>query len=314
MDVLRHQGLALALAGLVVVAAVGYGAAAQFVDMPLVNPDELRYTLAARALADGGWFNLREHAYGYGLVYPAVLAPLIAVSGSVEAAYPLFKLANAMLFALAAVPVYIVARRLLSGWWSVGVAAVSVAIPSSLYTSRVLTESVSYLTFNVAMLAVVLALERPSTRRQLVMLCAVGLAYSTRVQFAALLVVFLAGIALLTALDPTRPGFREGALGAWPTLGSVVIGVAAVAARPLLTWSSPKGVLGGYGDLWRGYDPGSVARFFVYHLAEWELYLFVVPFVVAPIVLERLLRASYHGAPREGAFAAVFSQATARSS
>ena len=59
-------------------------------------------------------------------------------------------------------------------------------------------------------------------------------------------------------------------------------------------------------DLWRGYDPWSVARFAVYHLAAWELYLFVVPFVVAPIVLVDLLRAARRGAPREGAFAAAF--------
>ena len=51
---------------MVVVAAVGYGAAAQLVSTPLVNPDELRYTLAARAVADGGWPNLRDHGYGYG--------------------------------------------------------------------------------------------------------------------------------------------------------------------------------------------------------------------------------------------------------
>ena len=303
---LRRQGPALALAGLVVVAAAGYGAAAQLVDMPLVNPDELRYTLAARALADGGWFDLREHAYGYGVVYPAVLAPFIDLKGSVEAAYPLFKLANAVLFALSAVPVYFLARRLLSGWWSVGVAAVSVAIPSSLYTSLVLTESVSYLTFSVAVLSVVLALERPSVRRQVVMLGAVGLAYATRAEFAALLAAFLVGIVLVALIDPTRPGAGEAALGTWPTLVTVGAGLGAVAARPVLTWSSPRGALGGYEDLWRGYDPASVARFFVYHLAEWELYLFVVPFVVAPVVLARLLRASRQGAARDGAFSAAF--------
>jgi hypothetical protein len=296
----------VALAGIVALGAAVYGAAAQLVAMPLVNPDELRYTLAARAVADGEWLNLREHGYGYGAVYPLVLAPIIALSGSVAAAYPFFKLANALLFALAAVPVYFLARRLLSGWWSAAVAGASVAIPSSLYASLVLTESVSYLTFNLAVLAVVLALERPSVRRQLVMLGAVGLAYATRAQFAALLGAFLVGIALLTVVDPTRPRFREAARALWPTLGALALAVVAVAGRPLATWSSPRGALGGYGDLWRGYDALSIARFFVYHLAEWELYLFVVPFVVTPIVLAVLLRAARRGAPGEGAFAAAF--------
>jgi hypothetical protein len=306
VDRVRRHAPAASLAGIVVVGAVVYGAAAQLVAMPLVNPDELRYTLAARALADGEWLNLREHAYGYGPVYPLVLAPIIALSGSVDAAYPFFKLANALLFVLAAVPVYFLARRLLSGWWSVAVAGASVAIPSSLYASLVLTESVSYLTFNLALLAVVLALERPSVRRQLAMLGAVGLAYATRAQFAALLVAFVVGLALLTAVDPARPRFRRAARALWPTLGALVVGVVAVAGRPLLTWSSPRSELGGYGDLWRGYDLVSVARFFVYHLAEWELYLFVVPFVVTPIVLAVLLRAARRGAARDGAFAAAF--------
>ena len=89
--------------------------------------------------------------------------------------YPLFKLANAVLFTLAAVPIYFLALRLLSRWWSVFVVGMSLAIPSSIYTSLVLTESAAYLTASVALLAVFLALERPSAARQLAMIAAVGL-------------------------------------------------------------------------------------------------------------------------------------------
>ena len=80
-------------------------------------------------------------------------------------AYPFVKLANALLFALAAVPIYLIARRLLSEWWSVGVAALCLTIPSSIYTSLVLTESAAYLASSTALLAVVLALERRDRRR-----------------------------------------------------------------------------------------------------------------------------------------------------
>ena len=89
----------VALVALAALAAVGYGAVAQLVPMPLVNPDELRYTIAARAVVDGEWLNLRDHGYGYGAVCPLVLSPVLALSGSTAAAYPLFKLANAVLFA-----------------------------------------------------------------------------------------------------------------------------------------------------------------------------------------------------------------------
>ena len=137
-----------------------------------------------------------------------MLAPIVALSDGVESAYPFFKLANALLFALAAVPVYLVARRLLPAWWSVGVAAASIVIPSSIYTSLVLTESAAYLAASLALLAVILALERPSPGRQLAMLGAVGLAYATRPQFAALLPAFLVGALLVWAVDARRPPFR----------------------------------------------------------------------------------------------------------
>ena len=88
---------ALALGTVVAVAALAYGAVAQLVPMPVLNPDELRYTLAARALADGEWLSLRGHDYGYGTLYPIVLAPIVALSESIEAAYPFFKVANALL-------------------------------------------------------------------------------------------------------------------------------------------------------------------------------------------------------------------------
>ena len=289
VDRAEARGAVLALAAIVVLAAVGYAAAAQLVDLPLLNPDELRYTLAARGVVHGEWLNLRGEAYGYGAVYPLVLAPILALSGSVEVAYPFFKLANALLFALAAVPIYLLARRLLSAWWSVGVAA-SLAVPSSIYTSLVLTESASYLMSSIALLAVVLALERPSVARQLAMLCAVVLAYATRPQFAALVVAFLAGSLLLWAVQPRRPPLRAAVTRLWPTIVPVALGITGLVVCLLLTPTSPTASVGGYADLWREYDVPTVARFVVYHLAAWELYLFVVPFVVAPIVVADLRR------------------------
>ena len=297
---------ALALAAVVALATLAYAAAGKLVPMPLLNPDELRYTLAAGALVDGEWLHLRGHEYGYGALYPAVIAPILALSGTVETAYPLFRIADALLFALAAVPIFFLARRLLSRWWSVAVAAMSVAIPSSIYTSLVLTESVSYLTSSIAVLAIVLALERPSPGRQLAMLGAVGLAYAARPQFAALLPAFLAGYLLVWAIDAERPRLRAAVARLWPTLSALVLGVAALVARPLLGWSSPTQSLGGYGDLWRDYDPVSVARLAVYHLAGLEMYLFVVPFAVAPVVVHELWRSARRGSKREGAFLAAF--------
>jgi hypothetical protein len=297
---------ALALVAVVLLAALTYAAAAQVVPMPVVNPDELRYTLAARGLVEGEGLNLRGHEYGYGAVYPAVLASILGLSDGVEAAYPFFKVVNAALFARAAVPIFFVARRLLSRWWSVAVAAMSVAIPSSIYTSLVLTESVSYLASSIALLAMVLALERPSVRRQLALIGAVGLAVATRAQFAALLPAFVAGHLLLWVIDVERPRLRHAAGRLWPSLSVLLLGISALGAPLLLRWSSPEQSLGGYGDLWRGYDLVAVARLVVYHLTGLELYLFVVPFAVASVVVRELLHDARRGSTAGGAFVATF--------
>ncbi len=89
----------------------------------------------------------------------------------------------------------------------------------------------------------------------------------------------------------------------WPRCA---LGLLAFAARPLLTWSSPSESLGPYRDLWSGYDPLAVLKWTVYHAADLELYLAVVPFAVAPIVLWELVKRTRAGSRRDGAFVSSF--------
>src|SRR6185436_18854344 len=84
---------------------------------PRVHPDEVRYMIAASSLVEGDGLTLRGEDYGFGPVLALVLAAILRVAGSVDAAYDWFKAANALFFALTAVPVYLLARRLVSGWW-----------------------------------------------------------------------------------------------------------------------------------------------------------------------------------------------------
>ena len=68
--------------------------------------------------------------------------------------------------------------------------------------------------------------------------------------------------------------------------------------------------LGGYWVLWRGYDPVEVGKWFVYHLGDFAVYLAIVPVAVAPIVLWQLARAGTGRiAFRRGAFVALFASA-----
>ena len=296
----------LALAAVVAVLGVTYGLAAQLVSTPRVHPDEHIYAGGGASLAEGDGLTLRGEPYELGPVLPALLAAILAAAGDRETAYPLYKLANALLFVLAAFPLYLVARRVLPPWWSVGVAASSIAIPSSMYVALVMTESVSFFLFSAAVLAIVLALERPSIPRQLAVLVVIGIAYATRAQFAVLLPAFLLALAATWALTPGRERLRTLLMSLWPTLAALALGAAALVVRPLATGSSPLDAIGAYEVLFRGYDPLDIAAWAAYHLADLEIYLAIVPVAVSPIVLSRLWRSARGGSRESAAFVTAF--------
>jgi hypothetical protein len=296
----------LVLVAIVLGVAIAYAGAAQLVSTPRVHPDEHIYAGAAASLAEGDGLSLRHEPYQLGPLYPSLLAPILAVAGSRVAAYPFYKVANALLFALAAFPIYLVARRLLRPWWSVGVAAFSIAIPSSLYVALVMTESASYLTYSIALWAVVLALERPTTLRQLGVLSAVALAYATRAQFAVLFAAYVLALAVVWAVLPGRPRLGELARQLRPTLAALGLAALALLTRSAVTGTSPLDAVGAYEVLFRGYDPLDIVKWSAYHVADLELYLAVVPMAVAPIVLARLWRRARNASREDAAFGAAF--------
>ncbi len=184
------------------------------VDVPRVHPDELRYALAGSSVAEGEGVLNRGERSGFGPVHAAVLAAVLVVTGDREDAYPLWKVTNALLFALSAIPIYLLARRLLRPWWSVGVAALSLAIPSAIYVSVVMTESVSFFAAMWSILAIVLAVERPSVARQLAVVATIGVATATRAQFGVLFAAFVAALvghwaARTRAPVAARPGHES---------------------------------------------------------------------------------------------------------
>ena len=296
----------LALAAIVIGVAIVYAGAAQLVSTPRVHPDEHIYGGGGASLGEGDGLRLRGEPYELGPVYPSILASILVIAGDRETAYHLYKVANGLLFALAAIPIYLVARRLLRPWWSVGVAAFSIAIPSSMYVALVMTESASYLAYSVALWAIVLALERPSAARQLGVLAAVVLAYATRAQFAVLFGAYVLALLAVWTIVPNRTQARELARQLWPTLAALAAGFAVLVVRPLVTGSSPLDAIGAYQVLFRGYDPLDIVRWGAYHLADLELYLAVVPIAVAPIVLALLWRRARAGSRPAAAFVAAF--------
>ena len=300
-----------ALTGIVLAAFVLYTWLASLVDVPRVHPDEVRYLIAASSLVEGEGLTLRGEDYGFGPLYALLLAAILSLTSGVDAAYDLFKAANALLFALTAVPVYLLARRLVSPWWAVGAAGLAIAIPSSISVATVMTESLAYLTAAWALYATVVALERPTLLRQLAVLGTVAAAFLTRAQLGGLYLSWLLALGVLWLIAPDRrPRTRRDLYGLWPSALPLVLAVLLLVGR-LLAGASPSESLGAYWELWRGYDPLQVLKWFVYHVADIELYLAVIPLAVAPIVLWRLLRSGRAGAEREASFAALFLSANA---
>jgi hypothetical protein len=291
-------------AGLAVYGLLSLGA-----DGPRVHPDEVRYLIAASSLVEGEGLTLRGEDYGFGPLLPLVLAAIIRVAGSIDAAYDWFKAANALFFALTAVPVYLLARRLVSSWWAVLAATLAIAIPSSVSVATVMTESLSYLTTAWALYAIALALERPTVLRQLAVLGTIAAAVLTRTQFGILYVTWIGALAVLWVVAPwSRPRRRADVLRFWPTALPVALGALGFVAR-LASGASARDTLGAYWELWRGYDPFEVAKWLVYHLGDFAVYLVVVPFAVAPIVLWQLGRRGRAGSRPAAAFVALFTAA-----
>jgi hypothetical protein len=293
--------------GLVVVGTVAlYALLSLAVHGPRVHPDEERYLIAASSLVEGEGLKLRGEDYGFGPLLALVLAGILRAAGSVDAAYDWFKAANALFFALVAVPVYLLARRVVTAWWALLAAALSIAIPSSISVATVMTESLSYLATAWALYAIAMALERPTVLRQLGVLAATAVAFLTRPQFGILYVTWVGALALLWWIAPwTRPRTRAELLGFWPTVLPPVLALVAFAAK-LASGASASDSLGAYWELWRGYDLLQVGKWFVYHLGDFAVYLAIVPLAVAPIVLWELGRVGRAGSRRAAAFVALF--------
>jgi hypothetical protein len=193
--------------------------------VPRYFPDEYLYTAIARALGSGHLPAVR----GTSAHFPALLAPLLAAPlqalFSPETAYRLTQVENSLLMSLAAVPVYLLARRLsLSAGYALACATFALVIPDLVYASYTLADPVAYPFALGALAAAVAAIERPTRRNQLLFLVLAFLATFARVQYVILPVAF---VVAAFAVDRRR-AFRTQRLPlvllALPVLAALALG------------------------------------------------------------------------------------------
>ena len=264
------------LVAIVLVSSVVRMALGHRIVTPWIMVDELVYSELAKSLAAHGHFLIRGvPSNGYGFVYPALIAPAFRLFHSVPRAYAVAKDINAVVMSLAAVPAYFLARRLVTPFPALVAAVLSLVIPSLLYTGMLMTENAFYPIFLLVTLLLVLTLERPTPFRQILLLVMCGLGFATRAQAIA----FVPAVLVAPLLHGWIERDFKARLRRFMPLyglagGAVVLALTATVARG----RSPLSLLGAYrAAAHSGYAIGDVLHYLLWHIAELDLYVGIVP-------------------------------------
>jgi hypothetical protein len=271
---------------------------AEQVAAPWVFQDELVYGDLARSLADTGHFAIRDvqGTNGFGPLYPALIAPAWVIFASPVKAYGAAKLINALLMSLAAVPTFVIARRLMRPRLALVAAVFAVAIPSLAYTTTLLSENAFYPAVMAAAAALFLLLERPTLLRLGAFLLFTAAACLVRAQGVILipaLVIAIVVVALANGWDrwPRPRVVGRELLRYWMPLATVVAAVLVVWIYEVARGRPLKAVLGSSAGVTGQNRPFlPTLRWTVHHFGELDLYLGVIPFVAMVIMVALGLR------------------------
>ncbi|HEY3182942.1 MAG TPA: hypothetical protein VGJ77_08915 [Gaiellaceae bacterium] len=274
------------LAGIVALSFALRVVAAAAHPTPRYFPDEYIYAAIGRSLGSSG----RPLVRGEAAHFPALLEPLLAAPlwrlFDPALAYRLVQAENALAMSLAAVPVFLLARRLgLGARWSLACAAFAVALPDLVFSSYTLADPIAYPLALGAVAAAVWALETRAPRAQLAFVALAGLAALARVQYVALPLAFVVGAVVVERRRVLRAQALPLALFATPVLLAAALG--------------PARLLGYYSGVSRLGVDGDVARW-----ALRDLFLLVLAsgVVLVPGAVAGMLRARGRA---EVAFASV---------
>ncbi|MFL6011402.1 MAG: glycosyltransferase family 4 protein, partial [Gaiellaceae bacterium] len=227
------------LVALVVFSALFRYGLSRRVVAPWIMVDELIYSELAKSFAAHGHLLIRDApaTSSYGVVYPVLISPAYRIFSSVPDAYVAAKAINSAVMSLAALPAYLLARRVLSTPSALVAAALAVALPSLLYTGNLMTENAFYPIFLCVALSLTRMLEAPTRLNQLAVLLLCVVAYGTRQQALAL---FPAVLTAPVLYDPRRLARFRVLFGATAGVALVVVLVEAVRGR------TPLALLGAY--------------------------------------------------------------------
>lgn len=152
---------------------------------PYYLPDEYIYPSLARSFAEHGRPLIRGAAVQFpALLDPIVTAPVWLFTNDPLTAFRVTQGMHAVFFSLAAIPAYLLCRRLdLPKWVGITVAALTVAVPDGVYSSTMLADPLAYPLVLAAVYAGVCVVTDPTLRAQLGFTVFSALAVAARIQY-----------------------------------------------------------------------------------------------------------------------------------
>ncbi len=288
------------LSGMVAVSAVLRIVVASTVSAPAIFPDEIIYSELAKSIGSSGRLLVRDVPFAgltYGPLYALLIAPVYRIP-SLPTAYAAVKVVNSVVISLAAIPTYLIARRVVHQRSACIAAALSLLIPGVAFSSRVMTESLAYPIFLLCALTMLRVLEAPSLRRQLEVLLVIGIACLVRAQAVVLVPVLVSAVVTYSIVELSV----RGTFG-WRALSSklavyrptIVISALVFAGAAVADVVGSQGAAGGSSSERFDYIAGrlrplSLPAWLVYHVAVLDLAVGVAPFVALVLLASGLRR------------------------
>jgi len=242
-----------------------------------VMTDELLYERLAISIANTNSPLPRVHTEAVSNInqlYPLLIAPAFR-SLSIEHAFHQAHILNAFVMSSAAIPAFLLARRLTSNrFLPFFVAVATVTVPWITLASFLLTEVAAYPAFVWALLGIQAAVARPSVRTDLLAVAAIALAVLARTQFYALAAV-LPAVIVADALVGRR--LRAAIREHWALVATYAIG----AACALVLFVLGHTLLGTYSQTAKGNPlPRQIVESAPAHLAVVALAGGLLPFLL----------------------------------
>jgi len=255
------------LGGIVAASFAGRLIAAAGRATPDYLPDEYIYSSLARGFAEHGRPLIRGHiAHFPALLEPIVTAPVWLVTNDPERAFRLTQGLNALFISLAVIPAYLLARKVsLSRPWAIAIAALTVAVPDTVYASGVLADPIAYPVVLAAVYAGVCVVSEPTRRAQVAFAVLSAAAVLARLQYFVVPLAVLAAEVIADRGNIVRsvrrlwlsltllivpPALLFGALGSDRVLGVYSNGNHAVDPAGIVAWLGREAMLLTYASGW----------------------------------------------------------------